>query len=237
MRVRILILIIVMILAIAASGCTALEDKEKDSDGDGYPDSEDEFPDDPKEWNDYDGDGVGDNSDSDPDDPLIWMEEEEEEKEVEEEEKEAEPPPSENGEIYNEASMPPRSGWVDDEGDATHVEKYSINVENLYSVHFYIFINDSNEEHSDTDEGSDPDHVKASFTGDVYYDEEDGMTPFYYDTEFRSSYFLDNYWEVKIQGIELGGGKEMFTPAGLIIYVDQGVAWKIFVDYVYVTYE
>lgn len=33
-----------------------------DSDGDGYPDPEDAFPQDPKEWQDFDGNGVGDNA-------------------------------------------------------------------------------------------------------------------------------------------------------------------------------
>jgi hypothetical protein len=40
-----------------------------DSDGDGVPDYDDEFPDDPSEWDDSDGDGVGDNSDAFPVDP------------------------------------------------------------------------------------------------------------------------------------------------------------------------
>jgi len=42
---------------------------KKDSDGDGVPDSEDAFPNDPKESKDTDGDGVGDNADAFPKDP------------------------------------------------------------------------------------------------------------------------------------------------------------------------
>ena len=39
---------------------------DPDSDGDGIPDSSDDFPNNPAEWNDSDGDGVGDNSDEFP---------------------------------------------------------------------------------------------------------------------------------------------------------------------------
>jgi hypothetical protein len=45
-------------------------DFHMDTDSDGYPDYEDEFPDDPKEWVDSDGDGYGDNSDQVPWDPF-----------------------------------------------------------------------------------------------------------------------------------------------------------------------
>ena len=46
-----------------------------DRDGDGTPDSEDAFPDDPKEDTDTDGDGVGDNSDivASLDNDVIWI--------------------------------------------------------------------------------------------------------------------------------------------------------------------
>jgi len=44
-------------------------EEKPDSDGDGYPDDEDAFPNDPKEWKDSDGDGLGDNADPFPNDP------------------------------------------------------------------------------------------------------------------------------------------------------------------------
>ena len=46
-----------------------------DMDGDGYPDSSDDFPDDPTEWLDTDDDGIGNNADEDDDDdgmPDSW---------------------------------------------------------------------------------------------------------------------------------------------------------------------
>ena len=42
-----------------------------DTDDDGHPDSEDAFPNDPKEWSDLDGDGIGDNSDAFITDPAV----------------------------------------------------------------------------------------------------------------------------------------------------------------------
>jgi hypothetical protein len=46
---------------------------EPDRDGDGYPDSLDDFPDDPDEWTDLDNDGYGDQtSDRFPEDPNEW---------------------------------------------------------------------------------------------------------------------------------------------------------------------
>ncbi len=49
---------------------------DADTDGDGVIDTEDEFPDDPAEWQDTDSDGVGDNADSD-DDNDGWSDNEE----------------------------------------------------------------------------------------------------------------------------------------------------------------
>jgi hypothetical protein len=40
-----------------------IDSSNRDQDGDGVVDSNDDFPNDPSEWNDYDGDGYGDNSD------------------------------------------------------------------------------------------------------------------------------------------------------------------------------
>lgn len=232
MRVRTYILIMVIILGTAVSGCLEEDEIKKDSDGDGYLDSVDDFPDDPKEWNDYDGDGVGDNSDEDPDDPLIWMEVEEEEEKEEEPQSET----NETKEVYNEASLSPRSGWIDSDGNATHKEEYHLKEDNIYSVCFRIEIKDSDDEHAETDDGSDPDDVEATVEGGKYLYTDSGYTPFYMDVDWSSDSFISNHWTVTIEGIYFGGGKPMGV-AGMIVYVDQGIAWKIYVDYVYVTYE
>ena len=235
MRVKIFILIIAMIIATAISGCLEEDEVKKDSDGDGYWDSEDAFPDDPMEWKDNDGDGVGDNSDEDPDNPLVWKEEEEEE---EEEEDEKEPPPDPNGTnpVYNEASLTPRSGWIESSGDATHEEEFHLEETNIYSIQFRIEIEDSDDEHAETDDGSDADSVKATVEGGKYLYSDSGYTPFYMNVDWKSDSFIPNHWTVTIEGIEFGEGKPVFV-AGAIYYVDQGIAWKILLDYVYVTYE
>jgi hypothetical protein len=190
------------------------------------------------EWNDFDGDGVGDNSDVDPDNPQVWEEEEEkEEEEEEEEEKEEEESPSEGKEeVYNEASLPPRSGWIDSDGERTHTEEYHLQEYYIYKIQFSIFINDSNEENAESDEGSPPDTVKATVASGEYSEDKEGETPFYFEVICESSSFLPNDWTVTIEGIEFGSGKPMGV-VGMVVYVDQGIAWKILVDYVYVTYE
>jgi hypothetical protein len=235
MRVRSFILIIVMIISLAISGCLELEEDERDLDGDGYLDSEDAFPEDSTEWNDEDEDGVGDNSDSDPEDPLVWLEAEEEEEEQKENE---EPQSDSNGTkaVYNQVSLSPRSGWIDDEEPSTHKEDFYLEEDNIYSIQFRIEIEDSDEEHAETDEGSDADKVEATVEGGKYSYSDSGYTPFYMDVDWKSDIFIPNHWEVTIEGLEFGGGKPMYG-VGFIVYVDQGIAWKIYVEYVYVTYE
>ncbi len=49
-----------------------IDNTRKDSDGDRWPDINDQFPLDPKEWVDSDNDGVGDNADPFPDEPTQW---------------------------------------------------------------------------------------------------------------------------------------------------------------------
>ena len=233
MRVRIFILIIALIFSSILSGCFELEEDEKDVDGDGFPDSKDAFPDNPTEWKDSDGDGVGDNSDSDPEDPLVWMEVPEEE---EKEEDDEDPQSDSDGtnKVYNQASLSPRSGWIDAGGDATHEEEFYLEENNIYSIQFKIEIEDSDVEHAETDEGSDPDSVKATVEGGKYFYTDSGYTPFNMEVDWKSESLIPNNWTVTIEGIKFGGGKP-FGVSGKVEYVDQGIAWKIYVDYVYIT--
>jgi hypothetical protein len=252
MRGKIFALLACLILMCAIAGC--FESKKKvarDSDGDGYADYKDAFPDDPTEWSDFDRDGVGDNSDafplnpnecsdsdSDgvgdnndeyPDDPDKW------EKEEDDEEGENTTDEKEEDVVYHEASLPPRSGWIDSE-DVLHVEEINLPESNIYSITFHVYINDSNYEHAETDEGSEPDYVSAYVEGgDNQYDEK-GLTPFLLDVGWRSSRLLPNDWTVTMVGEEFNGGKPVYF-FGFIVYVDQGIAWKICVDYIYITYK
>jgi hypothetical protein len=197
-----------------------------DSDGDDYPEEWnpgkteadsttglelDEFPDDLNEWKDSDGDGVGDNADEFPDDPTR------------------------SKTIYNEASLPPRSGWIDSDGNTTHIEEYNFLESDIYEVRFQVLINDSDEAHADTDEGSDPDLVYVTLQGGEYLDSFIIETPINWAMGWSSDFLLPNDWTVTIEGLEFGN-KSVLGPFGLIVYVDQGIAWAIFVDYVYLTY-
>ena len=46
---------------------------------------------------------------------------------------------------------------------------------------------------------------------------------------------LSTYWVVTIEGLEFGNTPA--GPGGIIEFYDQGAAWTINVDYVYLTYE
>jgi hypothetical protein len=60
-------IILALFLIIGLTGCYTRDDAAgEDTDGDSYPDSEDEFPNDPDEWSDRDKDGFGDNEDDFP---------------------------------------------------------------------------------------------------------------------------------------------------------------------------
>jgi hypothetical protein len=137
--------------------------------------------------------------------------------------------------VYNDASLPPRSGWIDSE-EVMHIEEFQLPQPYIYSVTFHVYINDSNSEHSETDEGSDPDCVSVYVESGVCQYDESGLTPFVLDVGWRSSDLLPNDWTITMIGEEFNGGKPVYF-FGFIVYVDQGIAWKICVDYVYITYD
>ncbi len=229
MKVRVLVSPLIVILLLTVTGCLESEDKRIDTDGDGYLDFEDAFPEDPSEWMDSDGDGVGDNHDEDPDNALVWMETDEEKNETEDENSSS--GSNATSSIYNEVTLPPRNGWMDDE-DPHHEEDYQLEHPNICNIKFRIFINDSDQWHEETDEGSDPDTVKVYVEAGECAKSKEGETPFYMEASWEYN-FLPNNWTVTIQGIQFGGGKPVYTQAGFIVYVDQGVAWEIYADYVH----
>jgi hypothetical protein len=250
MRGKIFALTASLILMCGIAGC--LENSKRtalDSDGDGYKDSRDAFPDDPNEWSDFDsdgvgdnsdafplnpdecsdsdGDGIGDNSDEYPDDPDRWEKEDEGQGNTADE--------SGVKAVYHEASLPPRSGWIDSEY-VLHAEEIHLQEPYICSITFHVYINDSDHEHAETDEGSDPDYVSAYVESVNNHYDESGLTPFVMDVGWSSSDLLPNNWTVTIVGEEFNGGKPVYF-FGFLVYVDQGIAWKICVDYIYITYE
>jgi hypothetical protein len=208
-----------------------------DSDGDGHPEEWnpgksqddsttglelDEFPDDPNEWKDSDGDGVGDNADEFPDDPTR------------------------SKVYYIDDSLSPISGWLDSGEDpeySVHVEDIYLPGSDIYSITFEVHVEDSDEEHAETDEGSDPDNVRITVEeGDgVHSDWGEFWTDGYLTYTFVADSLQDidllsDYWVVTIEGLEYGD-KSVFGPFGLITYLDEGVAWTISVDFVYLIFE
>jgi hypothetical protein len=256
MGVRIGIVLMAIIIFSMVSSCIESEnnneEKMKDSDGDEIPDDLDMFPDDPNEWSDMDGDGIGDNSDAFLLDPNEWEDSDGDgvgdngDEYPNDPEKWEEEPEEENGnesssdsngtnKVYNEACLK-RSGWIDAEEETPHTEDIHLDVSNIYKITFHVYINDSNEEHAETDEGSNPDWVATAVEGGKYKKEKEGQTPFLLDIGWKSDAFLPNDWIVSMEAIECNGGKA-YGPTGRIEYVDQGVAWTICVDYTYITYE
>ncbi len=99
-------------------------------------------------------------------------------------------------------------------------------------------VNDSDEEHAETDEDSDPDSVEVSIQsfGGIICGSTGGPTPINWIVGFNQPFPLPNDWTIIIEGLEFGN-KSVFRPSGWIVLVDEGIAWTIFVDYVYLTYE
>jgi hypothetical protein len=208
-------------------------DNTDDSDGDGYVDADDPFPEDPDEWSDIDGDGIGDNSDNDIDGDGVLNENDEY--------------PFDSTRykaIYNEASIGPISGWFDspDAGGVGWINEFIyFPYYSLYSIIFTVHVEDSDEDHADTDEGGDPDLVRAEASdGYFVYDMGETWTPGDLILSVEANSVQDKdlllpVWVITIEGIEYGN--KAMGPGGMFIYVDQGVAYTIYVDYIYLTYE
>jgi hypothetical protein len=71
--VIVIVIVVVLVLAIMLSPQYSPLASIHDADGDGVTDVNDEFPNDPDEWEDTDGDGYGDNGDAFPNDPDEWL--------------------------------------------------------------------------------------------------------------------------------------------------------------------
>ena len=138
-----------------------------------------------------------------------------------------------SGNLVN-VSMPQRSGWLESESPE-HQEPVAIPESTVVEITFRIHVEDSDEEHAETDEGSDPDIIKASATDNAEQSQQDtATTPGDMTFTFKApeATYLAQNWTVKIWGQEFGGGKPAYF-FGFIVWVDQGVAWTLDVEYVY----
>ncbi len=134
------------------------------------------------------------------------------------------------------------TGWIQGDGSsASQSIGVNLNNSNIVSVAFSISVEDSNADNAETDQGSDPDEVSITVSGDNFTETQDGMTPMSLSTDFRSQggskeiTYLSQSWTVKIEAT-LNGGKPVYF-FGFIVYVDQGVAYTIDGEYTYMVEE
>ncbi len=146
------------------------------------------------------------------------------------------------------ATLPPISGWIDSpdssaENPQRTVEgKLSANQSEIISVTFVLTFQDSDENHSTTDEGSDPDELELKVTGSTsagrrikeiksaateggtgkleltvpaqanQTSESDGES----DGESDEPEFVNSNLEYEISGKKFGGGKNPTGPGGIL---------------------
>jgi hypothetical protein len=136
-------------------------------------------------------------------------------------------------------SLPQRSGWIEsteseESSELRHDEPVYLPEATVKEITFMIHVEDSDEEHAETDEGSEPDIIKSSATdsGDLYQ-ESTATTPGDMIFTFKAEDgYLGQNWTVSIWGEEFGGGAPAYV-FGFIVWVDQGAAWTLDVNYVY----
>jgi hypothetical protein len=135
------------------------------------------------------------------------------------------------------------SGWIDDDGNEHAAGNFPLplNNSNIVSIKITVKVEDSDGEHAETDQGSDPDSITVTAAGGNNTETKDGITPFSAMFEFsaeggqETTNFLDGGWSVRIDAA-LGGGKPRFI-FGFIIWIDQGVAYTIGGEYTYLVEE
>jgi hypothetical protein len=153
--------------------------------------------------------------------------------------------PKENptGLVLKHGTVETMSGWINEDGNEHASQSFPItlNDTNIVSVKFTISVEDSDPEHSETDEGSNSDDITVTITGNNETETKQGPTPLSATIEFKSPQgletpvYLSSSWNIQIDA-ELGGGKPMFI-FGRIVYIDQGIAYKISGDYSYMAEE
>jgi hypothetical protein len=145
--------------------------------------------------------------------------------------------------VQKHAKNPTLSGWIDHDGNqhASGSIGVNLNETNIVQVKFTVKVEDSDADHSETDQGSDPDDVTVTISGGNFSEKKTGITPFSTQLDFgapggtETPQYLDSGWTVQIDS-NLGGGKPVYF-FGFIVYVDQGVAYTIDADYTYMAPE
>ena len=152
-------------------------------------------------------------------------------------------PKKDGGPSYKEVDGEPlsESGWIDDDGNqgASATIPLTINASAMItSISVKMKFEDSNPENSETDEGSDPDDVTIKLSnGIMESDASSGSTPCNLEvtmapnsTDEDAEPMMGN-WEISITG-NCNGGKPRFV-FGLLVWIDQGIAYTLNVSYTY----
>lgn len=176
---------------------------------------------------DTDGDGYPDDEDLFPNDPAV------------------------HDIVLNKTSLPVQSGWVEsdssggDGGPGYAEASIPIELENKWvvSISVTLKLEDSDETHNETDEGSDPDVVRGKLISeDIEFSNRSGVTPCALFMSHEGNITeqseeddgLPRNWYVELTA-ECYGGKPTGIGPGFqfLTYLDQGVAWELEVEYEY----
>ena len=155
-------------------------------------------------------------------------------------------PKKSGGPSYEEVDgeYPSESGWLDDDGNQGLSAKIPLEInasEKITEISVKMKFEDSDSEHSESDDGSDPDDVSIKLSNGVMESEaKSGSTPCTLTVTMESNSTDENEnegtlmgnWEISING-NCNGGKPRLI-FGLLVWIDQGVAYTLEVTYSYI---
>ena len=152
--------------------------------------------------------------------------------------------------IQKHGTIQQMSGWAESNWASNDNQPFIADIDigvmlnhtNIIQVKFTMRVEDSDPQHAETDEGSDPDEITITVTGNnVTSDEKKGITPATIAIEIKATAqggemsYLGQSWNIHLHA-ECYGGKPRFV-LGFIIYKDQGVAWSLEGEYKYMAEE
>ncbi len=145
-------------------------------------------------------------------------------------------------------TVPEKSGWLAYDATEPVTTGFTANGTKLISLSVNVEIRDWNQEHAETDEGSEPDTVQVkvesdggafSYTERVTTSGSDGIGNTTIEiTEEEAGETLPTAWTVSVTGEEFGGGNNPTGPGGIVpipflIYIDQGCEYSVTGSYEY----
>jgi len=149
--------------------------------------------------------------------------------------------------VEKDRVVPAQSGWMgspDAGGEGMIAIEVPLNNTELTSLSVNITIKDDDGEHSQTDEGSDPDKVQVNIGDDTFEmatEASSGEVTQMKEYGAGDVAMFSNGINITITGTEFGGGKHPTGPGGIIpiiflVYIDQGCAYMVEIKYTYLDY-